>query len=731
MSAIPQPGSRIVSERILEPLRQVARRQWTVLATKGVIQTLLFSLALILAAVLILGRFSNIPAWIRIPVAIIVWGSVIGSAVRFLRPALQRRSLVRTALDVEEQLRPTRDTQERISSSVELSAEKNARFAGSPILVAHLVRQAEADAAAVDPRVVVPTDKVKRLGMLLVPLLLLWVGMVWFMPRERMLLPMYHLLMPWKTAPALLSHVVVDPGDKTLAQGDNLEIRVHVNADRADDRDREIEHASLTTIEANGHPVVQEMTRTGLRDFRLSRENLQKGFQYRIRTDEGDSPEYTIAVNPRPSVEQLDLRYDYPAYTGLPAKLDANSETGNIDAVQNTKVTIVVHCSNTLMPDSRIVVTDRVTSVKPEPHDYPLAKTADGTWQAQIVVSNSAEYVIKLTNNYGLSNKDDQPHLITVRFDEKPTIAIVSPQSGITVRPDDLVPVAFLATDDFGVAKVEAYVHVDGAPEPKPIAVKLGGGDRHEISSTYKLDVARALSDANLPDATGLTYWLTATDNRDPDPQSTESVHQTLRLDRNANGIEEQLDQKRAHDMIEAIRKAISEVEQEKPPAEQFQWIDKNRSLSNDEKQNAENLKDRIEKTGTDLVAAADEHKEDAFADIAAKARSISDKRILGAAEERSRRSNCTPTPGSSGRRTRTTAARPWPRRRRSWKSCSSRPRGRSRTSKPPTSSRTWPRTRRGWRKRLPRRSPTSRRTRAGRRRWRRGRGRRLIPTRR
>jgi hypothetical protein len=635
MSAIPQPtSSRFVSERILEPLRQVARRQWTVLATRGVIQTLLFSLGLILAAVLILGRFNNIPVWVRIPVAAIVWGLVIGSAIRFLRPALRRRSLVRTALDVEAKLLPTRDTHERISSSVELSAEKDSRFAGSPALVAYLVKQAEADAAAVDPRAVVPTDKVKRLGMLLVPLLLLWVAMVWFMPREKMLLPMYHLLMPWKTAPAVLSHVEVDPGDKTLAQGDNLEVRVHVNADSVADRDRKIEHAALTMTEAKGHPVVQEMTRTGPRDFYLAMENLQKGFQYHVGTDEGDSPDFTIVVNPRPAVEQLDLRYDYPAYTGLEAKLDTNSETGNIDAIQNTKVTIVVHCSNTLTPESRIVVTDRVTSVKPEPRDYPLTRAADGTYQAQIVVTNSAQYVIKLTNNYGLTNKDDQPHLITVRFDEKPTIAITSPQSGMTVRPDDIVPVEFLATDDFGVAKVDAYIQVDGAPEGRPLAVKLGTGDRHSISSTYKLDVAAALSDAKLPDAQGLTYWLTATDNRDPDPQSTESAHQTLRLDRNAKGIAEQLDEKRAHDLMEAIRKAINEIEQEKWPAESFKGIDHNRELTNDEKQNVETLKDKVEKTSNDLVAVADEHKEDKFADVAAKAKAISEKYILGAADD-------------------------------------------------------------------------------------------------
>ena len=89
------------------------------------------------------------------------------------------------------------------------------------------------------------------------------------------------------------------------------------------------------------------MTRTGPRDFlQFPWKTCKRASNTRVGTDEGDSPDYTIVVNPRPSVEQLDLRYDYPAYTGLDAKLDANSETGNIDAIQNTKVTIIVHCSN-------------------------------------------------------------------------------------------------------------------------------------------------------------------------------------------------------------------------------------------------------------------------------------------------------------------------------------------------------------------------------------------------
>lgn len=53
MTAIPQ--SRVVQDRLEAPLKHVARRQWSVLAARGVIQTLLVSLAIILAAMLVIS----------------------------------------------------------------------------------------------------------------------------------------------------------------------------------------------------------------------------------------------------------------------------------------------------------------------------------------------------------------------------------------------------------------------------------------------------------------------------------------------------------------------------------------------------------------------------------------------------------------------------------------------------------------------------------------------------
>src|SRR4051812_48586523 len=124
MSAIPQPQStRMVSERILDPLRQVARRHWSVLAARGVIMTLLVSLTLILAVALLIGLFdyAAAPVIVRIIVSVIVWAGVIVAGVHFLRPALRTRSLVQTAMDVEDRLGG--NTHERITSAIELGNE--------------------------------------------------------------------------------------------------------------------------------------------------------------------------------------------------------------------------------------------------------------------------------------------------------------------------------------------------------------------------------------------------------------------------------------------------------------------------------------------------------------------------------------------------------------------------------------------------------------------------------
>ena len=186
------------------------------LAGKGALQTLAVSLSVLLVAAFMLGYFQGMPAYLRIPLSLAAWVGVIWSAVYFLRPAFQKWTLSRAAAQVEHSLP---NVQERISSAVELSDETEPQFRGSAQLVAHLVRQAEADADAVKPADVVSNKGLVRWAIILAPVVLAWLILTILKP-----LPieagLYRMLTPWRLAlPQALSEIAVLPGDATIARG--------------------------------------------------------------------------------------------------------------------------------------------------------------------------------------------------------------------------------------------------------------------------------------------------------------------------------------------------------------------------------------------------------------------------------------------------------------------------------------------------------------------------------
>src|SRR5688572_21975348 len=118
MTALPQ--SR-VSQSLSNPLNQVARRQWSVLAARGIILTLIATPGLILIGLLILSVLTDLPLWGAVTAAVLDWATVLAAAIMFLRPALRRRSLVASAIYFERAMAAGKiDTHERITRSIEL-----------------------------------------------------------------------------------------------------------------------------------------------------------------------------------------------------------------------------------------------------------------------------------------------------------------------------------------------------------------------------------------------------------------------------------------------------------------------------------------------------------------------------------------------------------------------------------------------------------------------------------
>ena len=68
---------------------------------------------------------------------------------------------------------------------------------------------------------------------------------------------------------------------------------------------------------------------------------IREPIQYYVEADGIRSPEYQISVIDIPKVERLEVRYEYPAYTGMDVSVDPNG--GDIIALKGTKVTLTAH----------------------------------------------------------------------------------------------------------------------------------------------------------------------------------------------------------------------------------------------------------------------------------------------------------------------------------------------------------------------------------------------------
>ncbi len=621
MSAIPRP--HLLSEAVAAPLRQVAKRRWRLVAGIGLLQLLVVCLTVWLAAALIAGTVVDLPRVARVSLGVLAWATLLFSVVVFLPPMFRRRTLSGLARQIESELG---DSRELLSSAVELSADQDTRFAGSPELVAHVIHQAESAAKAINPESLVSFKPLNRWAMALYIVLFSWAVLIPAMPTP-LRRGLYILLTPWKVQlPPGLAAVTVTPGDIALADGDPLEITA-VFAPRF--RYKLIAPAAeLQMRNTSGQNQKIEMTRTGDRAFRWAMDHANIGFSYRVSGEDGVSPWYIAKVMPRPELLAIDVRYNYPAYTKLPSKIDAGKD-GAIDALAGTEAQITLHASQTLGEKSRLIVGEKTS----DEQSISLTSIGNNNYNAKLIVAKTTSYRLDLINSEGLTGRDDLLRPITARPDQPPVIAITSPAAKIIAPLDDTVPVQFAASDDFGLTKLEAIVQIEGQGA-ETMNVEISTGET-KTSGRFNLVIADQLAKKKLRDANRIEYQLKVTDNRNPDPQVGFSAKQVIEID---HAFKETLAARKeaeaAKELVAAIQKAIAELAEEKSRVKQLVKSADKKILSAAARKDANAVKDAVVKTDTDLKAVAQKNEEGPLADAAEAAKKISDGLIQAAGEE-------------------------------------------------------------------------------------------------
>ncbi len=555
VSSRPAPA---VSSRLVQRLRQVADRQWVMRVGRGIFQTSVLGLLVWLVIVCPLGFWPGMPLVVRIPLAFVAWIATAWAVGRYLFPAFGKQNLRSAARQVDVALP---ELQERISSAVELSQESDPRFRGSPELIAHLIRQAEADAQELDPFVVVPGKSVWRWAFLLVVVLGLW-GMLLATNGAVIGRGLYRTAVPWSLATLVQpAQYKVDPGSVDVPQGDPLTVTAEIQI--PEQEAEELKDLKIITTYPGGQSTVTVMQRTGPRTFSWNLDHALQSFVYQISSSRGESPPFRVRVLTRPAVERLEVKYTFPDYTKIPPRTESD-KGGNIDAVVGTKVKVLVHANQPLGTRSRMVIApkspdqrvlDMERAAGGESTDYAAEFSLDkpGHWEYQFQLSS-------LVGQQEMTNGADSPRSIIARPDVAPTVAITSPGQEIRIRPDDVAQVTYEAGDDFGVARLSAIVQVDKLPA-RNIDLPLDNSHPRQQGGIWNLAVAEELSRQGVRTAGQVTYQLKAVDNCQPVAHETLTPLYVLRLDAKADALAARQAEEKAREVTQAVEAAENKLQ--------------------------------------------------------------------------------------------------------------------------------------------------------------------------
>jgi hypothetical protein len=188
--------------------------------------------------------------------------------------------------------------------------------------------------------------------------------------------------------------------------------------------------------------------------------SVQKDFVYFVNFEqdgEQRSEQFRVSLYDLPQVEQIDLAFDFPDYTGMEDFAEENS--GDMLVPEGTQVALNVQFNKT------------IASASIEFQDNALGYTriplsiAGATGTATIRVLGDVVYRIEAIDNEQLETKDSFDYYLRSIPDTPPALTLKSPGRDQDVMPLEEVVLEVQANDDYGLSQFELRYSVVGADE--------------------------------------------------------------------------------------------------------------------------------------------------------------------------------------------------------------------------------------------------------------------------
>lgn len=242
--------------------------------------------------------------------------------------------------------------------------------------------------------------------------------------------------------------IVVEPGNTRVIAGQPVTLRARVEGVPAGF------DARPTVTIVSGPASKQQAMRVNGNRFELRMNAVTTSFKYGVSAAGVRSADYEVTVLHRPSLRQIDLAYEYPAYTGMPARNEEDG--GDIYAPAGTRVTLRVHGDKPLTAGTLRLGEQAIT----------LNRGRDArVREATFTVARDGSYRVDLTDADGLKSDPSAEYFVRVTDDRPPEVRIVRPEADRQVTALEEVEIDAQAEDDYQVGALDLVYAVGAQPE--------------------------------------------------------------------------------------------------------------------------------------------------------------------------------------------------------------------------------------------------------------------------
>lgn len=193
--------------------------------------------------------------------------------------------------------------------------------------------------------------------------------------------------------------------------------------------------------------------------------------EYQVDARRLRSPVYRLSVVDLPRVEKIRVRYRYPAWLGLPEKVE--DPGGDVRAVEGTVAELEIQTDRPL--DRGVLLLDDGSRLK-------LSPAGGRQLRAELEVRRDGAYHVAALEG-GEPVRLTEDYFIEAQPERAPEVRLTRPGRDARVSPIEEVVVEAEAADDFGLRSLEITYSVNGG-EPRTIQLPVRAGAKEARGRT-------------------------------------------------------------------------------------------------------------------------------------------------------------------------------------------------------------------------------------------------------